>query len=282
MRLADKVNHLTRKPTILGILNVTPDSFSDGGRFFDTEAAVGHALELAEEGADAIDIGGESTRPGAEPVSVQTEIQRTVPVIEKVTSLIELPVSIDTYRLEVAEAAVKAGASMVNDISAFRVSPELAGFCAEHDLDVCLVHMQGEPRTMQDDPKYADVVDDVKSFLHERLQFAVSHGIDEGRVLLDPGIGFGKTVEHNMEILRRLGELTELGRPILIGTSRKSFLERITGREVGDRLSATIASNVFAYLKGATVFRVHDVSANHDALAVLYATLRSDSPKVQT
>ena len=276
MRLADKVNHVEKKPAIVGILNVTPDSFSDGGRFLDTETAVAHALEMADEGADVIDIGGESTRPGAEPVSAQVEMQRTVPVIEKVTSLIEAPVSIDTYRLEVAEVAVRAGASMVNDISAFRVSPELAGFCAEHDLDVCLVHMQGEPRTMQEDPKYEDVVDDVKSFLSERMNFAVSQGIDERRVLLDPGIGFGKTLEHNMEILERLEELTELGRPILIGTSRKRFLGRITGREVGNRVAATVASNVIAYSRGASVFRVHDVAANRDALDVARAILPTE------
>ncbi len=273
MRLADKVDNGAEKPAIVGIVNVTPDSFSDGGLFLDADAATAKAIELVEEGADAVDVGGESTRPGAEPVSAQTEIQRTVPVIERAASAVDVPISIDTYRLEVAEAAVRVGASMVNDISAFRMSPDLAGLCAEHDLDVCLVHMQGEPRTMQDDPKYEDVIDNVKSFLSERMNFAVSQGIDERRVMLDPGIGFGKTLEHNIEILERLEELAELGRPILIGTSRKSFLGSITGREVGDRVAATVASNVIAYLRGASVFRVHDVAANRDALAVARAIL---------
>lgn len=273
MRLADKVNHDAKNPAIMGIINVTPDSFSDGGKYLDPEAAVDRSLELVEEGAGAIDVGGESTRPGAEPVSAQCEMQRVVPVIEQIAQTKDLPVSVDTYRLEVAEAAVKAGASMVNDISALRASPEMAGFCAENELDVCLVHMQGEPRSMQDDPTYDDVIDDLISFLGRRLEFAISEGIDEDRILLDPGIGFGKTAEHNLEILARLGELTRLGRPILVGTSRKSFLGRITGSGVDDRLAATLASNVLAYMNGASVFRVHDVRANRDALAVASATL---------
>lgn len=257
----------------MGIVNVTPDSFSDGGTYLDPEAAVGRSLELVNEGADVIDFGGESTRPGAEPVSARCETQRVIPVIEQVAQMTDVPVSIDTYRLEVAEAAVKAGASMVNDISAFRASPEMAGFCADNGLDVCLVHMQGEPRSMQDDPKYDDLIDDLISFLGRRLEFAISEGIDEDRILIDPGIGFGKTAEHNLEILARLGELTRLGRPILVGTSRKSFLGRITGRGVDDRLAATLASNVLAYMNGASVFRVHDVKANCDALAVARATM---------
>lgn len=267
MSLADKL----RKPAIMGIVNVTPDSFSDGGEFFDVDSAVSHAQRLGEEGADIIDIGGESTRPGAEPVSIQEELRRTVPVIERVAELVEVPISIDTYKLEVAAGAVEAGASFVNDVSAFRLSPELAGFVADRELDVCLLHMQGLPRTMQDRPHYEDVVSEVKSFLAERLEYAVSEGVAEERVVLDPGIGFGKTVEHNVEILMRLEELLDLGRPIMVGTSRKSFLGVLTGRVEGERVAATVASNVWAYMKGAWAFRVHDVAATRDALAVAEA-----------
>ena len=257
--------------TIMGVVNVTPDSFSDGGAFDDAEAAVRHGRRLVAEGAAIVDVGGESTRPGAEPVTVAEELDRVLPVIEGLAAG-KAQVSIDTMKLAVAEAAAGAGATYVNDVSAFRYEPELASLVAERGTDCCLMHMLGEPRTMQDDPRYDDVVDDVKAFLHVRLKAATDAGIAEERIQLDPGIGFGKTLEHNLELLRRLDELTTLGRPIVIGTSRKSFLGRLTGRDVTERVHATVATNVIAFERGARVFRVHDVAATADALTVTAAT----------
>jgi dihydropteroate synthase len=259
--------------TIMGVVNVTPDSFSDGGAFDDHIAAIAHARRLAGEGADIIDIGGESTRPGADPVPVQDELERTIPVVEGVKDLgLPVQISIDTMKSAVAQRAIEAGASYVNDVTAFRHDPELAGLVADRGVDCCLMHMLGEPRTMQEDPRYDDVVDDVKAFLHERLTAATNAGVKEERIQLDPGIGFGKTLEHNLELLRRLDELTALGRPLVIGTSRKSFLGRLTGRDVTERVHATVATTVIAFERGARVFRVHDVAATRDALAVSAAT----------
>ncbi|HXE46374.1 MAG TPA: dihydropteroate synthase [Conexibacter sp.] len=267
---------MERPYRIMGVLNVTPDSFSDGGRFLDAEAAVAHGLRLEAEGAEILDVGGESTRPGAAPVPAEEQIRRVVPAIEGLVGRgARAQLSVDTTRLEVAQAAVAAGATYVNDVSAFRHEPELAAFVADRGLDCCLSHMLGEdPRTMQADPVYDDVVSDVKAFLAERLAAATAAGIAEERIMLDPGIGFGKTVEHNLELLRRLDELVALGRPIVVGTSRKSFLGRLTGRAAGDRLAGTIATNVLALERGAAVFRVHDVAPVADALAVAAATVR--------
>jgi dihydropteroate synthase len=257
---------------IMGVVNVTPDSFSDGGAFDDPAAAVAHARRLAADGAAILDVGGESTRPGAEPVPVEEELARVVPVVEGLRG-VPARISIDTMKLPVAQAAVEAGATYVNDVTAFRNDPDLAGFVADRGLDCCLMHMLGEPRTMQRDPRYADVVDDVKAFLNERMEFAVAAGVAEERIQLDPGIGFGKTVEHNLELLRRLDELTDLGRPLVIGTSRKSFLGTLTGRDVTGRVPGTIATCVLALERGASVFRVHDVAEVADALKVTAATL---------
>src|SRR4051794_35167398 len=201
----------------MGVVNVTPDSFSDGGLFLDAGAAIEHGRRLVAEGADILDIGGESTRPGADPVPQDEELRRVIPVVERVTDL-GAQVSVDTFKLDVARAALDAGATYVNDVTAFRAAPELAGLVADNHADCCLMHMLGEPRTMQDDPRYDDVVSDVKAFLEERLAFAVSEGVPEERIQLDPGIGFGKTVEHNLELLRRLGEIAALGRPVVLGT----------------------------------------------------------------
>ena len=256
--------------TLMGIVNVTPDSFSDGGTFDSARAAVDHARRLVAEGAGIVDVGGESTRPGADPVPAEAELRRVLPVIEEIEGA---QVSVDTMKLEVARAAVEAGASYVNDVTAFRHDPGMAGFVAEHRLDCCLMHMLGEPRTMQVDPQYEDVVSDVKAFLEERLAFAVGEGVAEERIMLDPGIGFGKTLEHNLELLRRLDELAALGRPLVVGVSRKSFIGRITGRDVAERAAGTAAANVLAYERGARVFRVHDVAVTRDALAVATATL---------
>ncbi len=259
---------------IMGVVNVTPDSFSDGGHYLDAAAAIAHGLELEAEGAGLLDVGGESTRPGAAPVAEPEELRRVIPVIEGlIAGGSNAQISIDTSKATVAARALASGATLVNDVTAFRGDPEIAVVVAEAKADCCLMHMLGTPRTMQLDPRYDDVVGDVKAFLEERMSFAIDHGIDEGRILLDPGIGFGKTVEHNLELLRRLGELVELGRPVVIGTSRKSFLGTITGREVDDRVAATVATNVLAYERGARVFRVHDVAPVNDALIVTAATV---------
>jgi dihydropteroate synthase len=272
----------TRGYRVMGILNVTPDSFSDGGRFMAPEAAIAHGARMLAEGADIVDVGGESTRPGAEPVRAEQELERVGPVIAGLAAAHPRAcISIDTSKEPVARNALRAGARFVNDVSAFRADPEMAGLLASSGAQCCLMHMQGEPRTMQRDPHYTDVVDEVKAFLHERLAFAVKEGVSEQQVLLDPGIGFGKTLAHNLELLRRLSELLQLGRPIVIGTSRKSFLGRIAADRRGlrepvgadARLAGTLASNVLALERGASVFRVHEVGPVCDALAVAAATL---------
>jgi len=261
-------------PLVMGIVNVTPDSFSDGGLFLEPEAAIAHGMRLAEEGAAILDVGGESTRPGADPVGVDEELRRVLPVVEALAARSGVRVSIDTTKAAVASAALDAGAAIVNDVSAFRFDPELAGVVADAGADCCLMHMLGEPRTMQHDPRYDDVVSEVMAFLEERVAFAVGEGVSEERVWVDPGIGFGKTVEHNLELLRRLDELVALGRPLVIGTSRKSFLGRLTGRSEAERLAGTLATNVLALERGARIFRVHDVAPVADALKVAAATLR--------
>jgi dihydropteroate synthase len=284
----------------MGIVNVTPDSFSDGGRFLDADAAVDHGLALVSQGAHILDVGGESTRPGAQPVDPEEELRRVVPVIERLARTdTGAQISVDTSKAVVARAALTAGAGLVNDVTALRGDPEMAEIVAAGGVECCLMHMLGEPRTMQADPRYEDVVDEVKAFLEERMAFAVRAGIAEERILLDPGIGFGKTVAHNLELLRRLDEIVALGQPVVIGTSRKSFLGRvhgssgvgksfpgrlpasedpaspIEGRAEGpaDRLPGTIATNVMALERGATVFRVHDVAPVALALSVAAATL---------
>ena len=258
----------------MGILNVTPDSFSDGGRYLDAGAAIEHGLELAAQGAAIIDVGGESTRPGAAGVELREELRRVIPVVEGLLGAgIDATISVDTSKLEVARAALDAGATFVNDVTAFRAAPEMASLVAACGAECCVMHMQGEPRTMQNEPRYADVVGDVREFLRERVAFALDAGVARERIVVDPGFGFGKTVEHNLELLDRLDELAVLGQPILIGTSRKSFLGALTGRDERDRLAATIATNVIGLLRGASVFRVHDVAAVRDALALAAATV---------
>jgi dihydropteroate synthase len=256
------------RPSVMGVVNVTPDSFSDGGVHLDADVAAAAARRMLAEGAAIVDVGGESTRPGSDGVSLDEELGRVVPVLERLNG--EVPVSIDTVKVEVARRAFELGAVMVNDVTAFRAQPELAELAAERDAYVCLMHMQGEPRTMQVDPRYDDVTAEVASFLEERLAFAVSHGVREDRVCLDPGIGFGKTVEHNLELLRRLDVLLALGRPLLLGLSRKSSLGKLAGdpaATVGP-LGASVAAAVAAYERGATILRVHDVREHVDALAV--------------
>ncbi len=269
------LDELERAPfLVMGVVNVTPDSFSDGGRYLDRAAAVSHGLQLLDEGASLVDVGGESTRPGALPVDRDEELRRVLPVIEALADAgAAARVSIDTAKAAVATRALAAGASFVNDVTALRGDPEMAAVVAESGAQCCLMHMRGEPRTMQDDPRYDDVVSEVKSFLDDRLRFATENGIAERRIALDPGIGFGKTLEHNLELLRRLDELLALGRPLVVGTSRKSFIGRLTGRAVDDRLAGTIATNLLAFERGASVFRVHEVAPIHDALTIAAATV---------
>jgi dihydropteroate synthase len=287
----------------MGIVNVTPDSFSDGGLYIDADAAIAHGLALAREGAHVLDVGGESTRPGAQPVPEREELARVLPVIEGLAGArpalpgrVEL--SIDTSKAAVAEAALRAGASFVNDVTALRADPRMAEVIAGGGARCCLMHMRGDPRTMQLDPRYKDVVEEVKAFLAERAQHAVAAGVARERIVLDPGIGFGKTVEHNLQLLRRLDEICALGFPVLVGTSRKGFLGRVLAASAGEppsgpgepprpgeplgpdeppgpgeRLAGTIATNVLAYERGARIFRVHDVAPVRDALAVAAATL---------
>jgi dihydropteroate synthase len=263
-------------PVLFGIVNVTPDSFSDGGDFLDPEKAAAHALRLLDEGAHAIDVGGESTRPGSEPVSEAEEARRVVPVVRRI--LEERPaavISVDTYRASTAEAALEAGAGIVNDVTALRGDPQMAALVTDVGCPVVLMHMLGEPKTMQRDPRYGDVVSEVRDFLAERAEHAVAAGVAPENIILDPGVGFGKTLSHNLELLRRLDGIVSLGFPVLVGTSRKSFIGRITGAsEAKERVAGTLATTVLAYEKGARLFRVHDVKANREALAVTEAVLR--------
>ncbi len=260
------------RPSVMGIVNVTPDSFSDGGVNFRAEDAVASARRMVDEGAAIVDVGGESTRPGAEPVSAEEELGRIEPVLEQLAGL---PVSIDTAKAEVARRALELGAELVNDVTALRADPGLAEVVADSGAYLCLMHMQGEPRTMQASPTYDDVVSDVKAFLEKRLRFAVDAGITEERICVDPGIGFGKTVEHNFELIRRLDEIASLGRPIVVGLSRKSSLGKILGdpEATTGPLSASIAAAVTAYERGATILRVHDVKEHVEALTAARAVV---------
>jgi dihydropteroate synthase len=255
------------RPSVMGVINVTPDSFSDGGVHLDPDAADAAARRMMEAGAALVDVGGESTRPGSAGVSAEEELARVVPVLERLGG--ELPVSIDTSKATVARAALERGALLVNDVTALRGDPELAGVVADSGAYLCLMHMQGEPRTMQQEPRYEDVAAEVAAFLEERLAFATSAGVAEERICLDPGIGFGKTVEHNLELVRRLDVLLALGRPVVVGFSRKSSLRTLTGSD--DLLAASVAAAVAAFERGATILRVHDVKPTVDALTVAAA-----------
>jgi len=257
-------------PRVMGILNVTPDSFYDGGRHVDTAAALAHARQMAADGADLIDIGGESTRPGSCGIDADEELRRIVPVLERLEGV---PVSIDTAKAEVARRALALGAELVNDVTALRGDSELAGVVADAGAYLCLMHMQGAPRTMQRSPHYDDVAGEVVSFLEERLRAAVDAGVAEERICLDPGIGFGKTVDHNLELLRRLDVVASLGRPLLLGVSRKSTLGRLLGDAAATRgtAAASIGAAVAAFDRGGTIFRVHDVREHVEALTVAAA-----------
>jgi dihydropteroate synthase len=262
---------LRQRTYIMGVLNVTPDSFSDGGLYLQPDQAVKHAEEMLAEGADIIDIGGQSSRPGASPVPEEVEQRRVVPVVQEVVKRYGALVSVDTYRASIADAALDVGAVLINDISAMRFDARMAPLIARRHAAVVLMHMQGIPHTMQQAPTYRHVIDDIYRFLTERLHHAVSHGIARQRIVLDPGIGFGKTVRHNLELLHGLGHFQSLGQPLLVGTSRKSFLGRLLQREVWDRLEGTMASVIYAVLRGASMVRVHDVKAIVQAVRLLDA-----------
>jgi dihydropteroate synthase len=257
---------------LMGVVNVTPDSFSDGGLYLDPARAIRHGQELESAGAEILDVGGESTRPGAEEVPLEEELRRIEPVVAGLAGG-DAEISVDTSKAAVAAAALEAGATIVNDVTALRGDPEMAALCADRGATVVLMHMLGSPRTMQENPVYGDVVAEVKAFLAERVEAAVASGVAEERIWLDPGIGFGKTAEHNLELLRRLAELRELGRPLVIGTSRKSFIGRVDGSDAGERLGGTIASSVLAAAEGTAVLRVHDVAEVKQAMAVTTAIL---------
>jgi len=257
-------------PVVMGILNVTPDSFSDGGRFVARDDALRQAEAMLQSGAAIIDVGGESTRPGAQQVSAAEEIERVVPIIEAIHDMTDAPVSIDTSKAEVMRAAVEVGAAMINDVRALREAGALAA-AADLGVAVCLMHMQGRPRTMQHEPHYEDVTLEVRGFLASRIESCIDAGIDRGRIVLDPGFGFGKSHQHNVELLVNLRQLRELGQPVMVGLSRKSMLGEMTGREAGDRMPASIAAAVIAVQEGADILRVHDVAATVDALKVTHA-----------
>jgi dihydropteroate synthase len=259
-------------PKLMGVVNVTPDSFSDGGLYLEPEVAIQHGEGLARAGAAILDVGGESTRPGAEEVGLEEELDRVRPVVEGLAGG-GAAISIDTSKAAVAAAAIEGGAEIVNDVTALRGDPEMAALCADREATVVLMHMLGSPRTMQLDPTYDDVVEDVRAFLAARVEAAMAAGVAEERIWLDPGIGFGKTAEHNLELLRRLSELRQLGRPLVIGTSRKSFIGRLDGSDASERLGGTIASSVLAAAEGAEVLRVHDVAEVGQAMAVAGAIL---------
>lgn len=260
------------RPLVMGILNLTPDSFSDGGRFGDVQAALDAAQQMLADGADLIDVGGESTRPGAPPVAVDDELARVIPVVERLAAA-GVPVSVDTYKSAVMRAALAAGAAMINDVWALR-QPGAVDAVADSDCAICLMHMQRDPQTMQFDPQYGDVVADVAAFLRGRVEALAAAGVDRARLVLDPGFGFGKTARHNFELLERLAELQTLGLPVLAGLSRKSMLGAVTGRDVGERLAASVAGAVLAAERGATLVRVHDVRATVDGLNVWAACRR--------
>jgi len=259
---------MRRQTALMGILNVTPDSFYDGGRHLDAAKAVADGVMMAQEGADVIDIGGESTRPGTQPVSLEEELQRVLPVIKGLRRAVSVPLSIDTYKAQVARAALDEGADIVNDISALRFDPEMGSLIAGEKVPIVLMHMQGNPRTMQAEPRYQNVIEEIKDFLSERVRYAVERGVAPENIMIDPGIGFGKTLEHNITLMRGLSSLSSLGQPLLVGASRKTFIGKILGLGPDERLEGSLAATVAAVLAGANMVRVHDVKEAWRAIRV--------------
>lgn len=275
LEIGQRVLDLSSRTHLMGVLNVTPDSFSDGGRFFKLEEAVKQGLKLAEEGADIIDVGGESTRPGSEPVAIEEELRRVLPVIEELAKRIDLPISIDTYKSKVAKEALDSGASMVNDISGLRYDPEMKKVVAKYDVPVVLMHIQGKPKDMQENPKYENLLEDIKSYLNESISIAEKAEIGEDKIIIDPGIGFGKTLNDNLRILKNLVEFKSLGRPVMIGVSRKSFIGKILDLPTDERLEGSLASMAVAIMNGANILRVHDVKESKRVAKLVGAILMS-------
>jgi dihydropteroate synthase len=266
---------LSERTHVMGILNRTPDSFSDGGRFMDENSALTQIRRMAREGADIIDVGGESARPGSLSVSLQEELDRTIPIVAKASRELEIPISIDTSKHEVALEAIRAGASMVNDITGLKRDPHMARALSDSDVAVCVMHMKGTPRNMQDNPVYEDLMGEILAGLQESIAIALKAGISSEKIIIDPGIGFGKTVEHNLAIIQRLKELTVLHKPILIGTSRKSFIGNVLGKDVSDRIMGTAATCALAIMNGADIIRVHDVKEMVEAARLADAVKRA-------
>lgn len=277
-KCGDRTLKLGQKTLVMGILNVTPDSFSDGGNFTALESAVNHALEMIEQGADIIDIGGESTRPGSAPVSEIEEISRTVPVIQKIREQSNIPISIDTMKASVARKAIEAGADIINDVSAFETDPEMVHVAAQTGAGIVLMHMKGTPQTMQDNPQYQNPVLEIADYLKARCRFAIEHGVDRNSLCIDPGIGFGKTLEHNLELMRHIPELADTEYPILIGASRKSFIGTLTGRKNPvDRLAGSLGVAGWSAMLGAHILRVHDVIDTCDVCRIMDTLNSHDS-----
>jgi dihydropteroate synthase len=270
-----KILDFSSRTLVMGVLNVTPDSFSDGGLFYDHERAIEHGMKLARDGADIIDIGGESTRPGSDPVPLEEEIRRVIPVIEALARELDVPISIDTCKAEVASRALDAGASMVNDVSALRFDPDMVRVVAERRVPVVLMHMKGTPKDMQLDPRYEDLISEILEFLEERVRFAESNGVPPEAIIVDPGIGFGKTVEHNLSIIKHLRRFKSLGKPVLLGTSRKSFIGKVLNVGVEEREEGTAATVVAGILNGADIVRVHDVAKILPAVRMADAIARA-------
>jgi len=270
-RLRTRTLEFTRRPLLMGIVNVTPDSFSDGGQFIDSRAAVDHALRLVNDGADLLDIGGESTRPYSEPVAADEELRRVMPVIEQLAKQTSVPISIDASKAAVAEAAVAAGAEIINDVTGFSGDPAMLSVAVGTTAGVCAMHMQGTPQTMQDDPRYANVVEEIFDYLAQRRDALVAAGVEQDRICLDPGVGFGKTHEHNLTLMARCGRFHQLGCPVLIGHSRKGFLGKILGDKEADRDAATVGAALVAAAQGVQIIRVHNVRVVRDALLAFEA-----------
>lgn len=276
-RLPDGELELGARTFIMGVVNVTPDSFSDGGRFFSPDEAVAHGLKLAAEGADILDVGGESARPGSDSISCEEEIKRVIPVISALKSRTDAVISIDTQKAEVAKSAIEAGAQIINDISALRTDPQIASLAAQTKAGLILMHMKGTPKTMQENPRYDDVVAEVRQFLAERTDFAQSQGVEKSRIAVDPGIGFGKTLDHNLIIIRNLADLADMGYPVLLGASRKAFIGHLTDRPAPERLWGTMGAHIAGALLGADLVRVHDVAPLKEALLVTDAIMRAEN-----
>lgn len=274
LKLKDRFWDLSSRTHLMGVLNVTPDSFSDGGKFFKLDEAIRQGIRLAEEGADIIDIGGESTRPGSEPVPLEEELQRVIPVIEELAKRTDIPISIDTYKSKVAKEALGSGASMVNDISALRFDAEMKRLLAEYKVPVVLMHIKGTPKNMQDNPHYENVIEEIKNYLKESIRIAKEAGIEEDKTIVDPGIGFGKNLEDNLKILKNLNEFLSLGKPLMIGVSRKSFIGKILNLPVEERLEGSLAALAIGIVNGANILRVHDLKESKRVANLMDAILK--------